>query len=177
MWSRQLSSEFSSTPLAAAVSFEAELAPLLQIGLRLATVMLVDRSAAEDAVQEAALQAWRHRDQRRETALRPWFLAIVANQCRETRRGRWLRLIRLDPEVPGQASPTDDVSEDILDLRAALVRLSPRDRLAIALRYYLDLSFEDVALTARCSVSAAKSRVRRGERVLRAALAHRGSET
>jgi RNA polymerase sigma-70 factor, ECF subfamily len=51
--------------------------------------MLHDAPAAEDAVQEASLIAWRKlgrlQDQSR---LRAWFLGIVANECRNARRRR-----------------------------------------------------------------------------------------
>jgi RNA polymerase sigma-70 factor (ECF subfamily) len=144
------------------VSFEAELRPLLGTALRLATAMRLDRTDAEDAVQEAALRAWRRRGNRHpETDLRPWFLAIVANQCRETRRGRWASVLRFaePPESPaGQA--TDTAAS--LDIATALRRLPHDIRLAVVLRYYLDLSYEDVATTSGCSVEAARSRVRRG---------------
>ncbi len=61
--------------------------------------MLHDRAEAEDAIQEAALKSWRHRSRLRCAAdFRPWFLGIVANQCRTVRRGRWWTLIRL-PEI------------------------------------------------------------------------------
>jgi DNA-directed RNA polymerase specialized sigma24 family protein len=71
---------------AAAVEFEAELSPLLEDALRLATAMLFNAVEAEDAVQEACLHAWRRRANRHDgTDLRPWFLAIVANCCRAAR--------------------------------------------------------------------------------------------
>ena len=62
-------------------TFSGLLRDLLQPGYRLACGMLHDPQAAEDAVQESALKAWRKREQLREgQALRPWFLAIVANE-------------------------------------------------------------------------------------------------
>lgn len=80
--------------------FEAELAPLLGAAMRLATAMRLDRQEAEDAVQEAALRAWRRRGNRRAgTDLRPWFLAIVANQCRESRRSRWSSVLPLAERI------------------------------------------------------------------------------
>jgi RNA polymerase sigma factor (sigma-70 family) len=144
------------------VSFEAELRPLLGMALRLATAMRLDRNDAEDAVQEASLRAWRRRENRRPgTDLRPWFLAIVANQCRETHRARWASVLRFaDP--PGIAAvPGTDAAGDV-DIATALRRLPHDIRLAVVLRYYLDLSFQEVAATAGCSVEAARSRVRRG---------------
>jgi RNA polymerase sigma-70 factor (ECF subfamily) len=151
-------------------AFEAELRPLLAEAVRLATGMLLNPVEAEDAVQDACVRAWRRRRNRREgTDLRPWFLGIVANQCRETRRGRWWRVVRTaEPE-----NGTDMGSSDpavVLDLRAALARLPYRRRLVIVLRYYLDLPFEDVAEAAGCSVDAAKALARRATSDLQRAL-------
>jgi RNA polymerase sigma-70 factor (ECF subfamily) len=73
-----------------AVAFENELIPVLGEAVRLATGMLLNPIDAEDAVQEACVRAWRRRGNRLpETDLRPWFLGIVANQCREAMRSRW----------------------------------------------------------------------------------------
>ncbi len=144
------------------LSFEAELRPLLGTALRLATAMRLDRNDAEDAVQEAALRAWRRRGNRHPgTDLRPWFLAIVANQCRETRRGRWASVVRFGEPPETLAGPAPDTAVS-LDVATALRRLPHDIRLAVVLRYYLDLSYEDVAATSGCSVEAARSRVRRG---------------
>src|SRR5712692_11857763 len=66
------------------------LTPLVEPGFRLALAMLRDPQAAEDAVQEASFTAWRKlgrmADQGR---LRPWFLGVVANKCRNARRSKW----------------------------------------------------------------------------------------
>src|SRR5437588_358949 len=72
-------------------AFELLLAPLLDPAYRLATVMLGDRGAAEDAVQEASVKAWRKLGGFRGAApeLQAWFFSIVANECRMTRRRRW----------------------------------------------------------------------------------------
>jgi RNA polymerase sigma-70 factor (ECF subfamily) len=142
--------------------FEAELQPLMGVAMRLAAGMRLDRDDAEDAVQEAAFRAWRRRGNRRAgTDLRPWFLAIVANQCRETRRGRWASVLRLaDPPVRDRSIGDDPAG--FLDMSAALQRLPHDVRLAVVLRFYLDLPFEEVAAASGCAVEAARSRVRRG---------------
>src|SRR4051794_33755079 len=77
-------------------SFTRLIEPLLDPAYRLAAVMLADRTAAEDAVQEAAVKAWRKLRQLRgeATSLRPWFLSIVANECRMMRRGRWWSVLK-----------------------------------------------------------------------------------
>ena len=155
---------------AEATDFEADLRPVLPVALRLAAGMRLDRNDAEDAVQEAALRAWRKRDTRRPgTSLRPWFLAIVANQCRETRRARWASVLRFaDPPVRHDSVRPD--AAGTADLVNALRRLPADVRLAIVLRFYLDLPFEEVAAVSGCSADAAKSRVRRGVTALGALL-------
>src|SRR5712664_4952621 len=89
-------------------SFAALLEPLLDPAYRLAAVMLADRSSAEDAVQEASVKAWRKLRQLRGdvTSLRPWFLSIVANECRMARRQRWWSVLKL-ADVPSAASSSD----------------------------------------------------------------------
>ncbi len=50
--------------------------------LRTAYGIVKDRDSAEDAVQNALIQAWQHLPSLRETeALRSWLLRIVVNQC------------------------------------------------------------------------------------------------
>ena len=156
----------------AADTFAAELEPLLPAATRLAAGMLLDSAAAEDAVQEAAARAWRRRGNRQPgTDLGPWFLAIVANQCRDVRRSRWTAVLRFGV-LPVRAGDVQQGGDSIaaLEVRSALRRLRRDDRLALVLRYYLDLPLAEVAAVAGCSVEAAKSRVRRAEASLRAAL-------
>src|SRR6266550_4980279 len=137
-------------------SFSELIEPLLDPAYRLAAVMLADRAAAEDAVQESSIKAWRKIRQLRDdsASLRPWFLAIVANECRMSRRTRWWSVIKLadvrEPEPQDHASYTD--------LRRALLRLNPDERLPLVLHFYLDLPLDEVARTLRVSTSAAKSR-------------------
>jgi RNA polymerase sigma-70 factor (ECF subfamily) len=138
---------------------------------RLAAGLLLDAAGAEDAVQEAAIRAWRKQGNLRPgTPMAPWFLAIVANQCREARRGRRLSVLRLGEQAAQHGSSQDADPSGVLDVRRALRSLGHHDRLALVLRYYLDLPLAEVATVSRCSVEAARSRVRRGEALLRSQL-------
>jgi RNA polymerase sigma-70 factor (ECF subfamily) len=154
----------------AARHFDTLVRPLLAVAYRLAYGLLQDRAEAEDAVQEAAVKAWRRFDTfRMGTEMKPWFLAIVANQCRSVRRARWWSVLRL-AEPPAVAAVPEDRLAQSEDLRRALQRLSYGRRLAVVLHFYLDLPFEQVAAIMGGSVPAVRSRVYRALRELRAQL-------
>jgi RNA polymerase sigma-70 factor (ECF subfamily) len=147
-------------------SFATLIEPLLDPAFRLAAVMLADREAAEDAVQEASIKAWRKLKQLRGDvgSLKPWFLSIVANEARMTRRTRWWSVVRM-PEIQGiQPAGSGAMSSD---LHSALLRLTPSERLPLVLHFYLDLPLEEVAKTLGVSTTAAKARIYRAAKRLR----------
>jgi hypothetical protein len=53
---------------------------------------------------------------------RPWFLTIVANECRQRRRGRWWSVIKGQP-LPEAAGPGPEQGLDAAELQRALARL------------------------------------------------------
>lgn len=150
--------------------FDALFGPLVEPAYRLAYTMLLDRGAAEDAVQEAAVNAWRRRSRFREGAdPRPWFFAIVANQCRSTRRARWWSVVKGMDVEPSATSPEDALALR-LDLRNALVHLKARDRVLLVLHYHDGLTLDETARMLGLSTGAARSRLHRSLRRLRADL-------
>jgi RNA polymerase sigma-70 factor (ECF subfamily) len=150
-------------------SFAGLIEPLLDPAYRLAAVMLADRSSAEDAVQEASIKAWRKLRQLRGdvTSLRPWFLSIVANECRMARRQRWWSVLKL-ADIPAHESGPEQ--SGTTDLRRALLKLSPDERLPLVLHFYLDLPLDEVARALQVSPAAAKSRIYRAAKRLRSDL-------
>ncbi|HKR99106.1 MAG TPA: RNA polymerase sigma factor [Candidatus Dormibacteraeota bacterium] len=151
-------------------AFERELTPLLLPAYRLAYALLHDRGRAEDAVQDACLRAWdRRRSRRAGTPLRPWFLAIVSNRCRDVLRGRWSHVLLFAELGPLRETEAFDPAER-LDIRRAIRSLPMKARLVIALRFYLDLPYEDIASILGCSINAAKLRAGRAAATLRSQL-------
>jgi RNA polymerase sigma-70 factor (ECF subfamily) len=147
--------------------FDALIGPHLDAGYRTALAILRDPDAAHDAVQEASFKAWRKLNQLHEgKPARPWFLAIVANQCRSERRRHWWSVIRM-PDV--ESAPTD-VQADSIDINRELAKLPRDDRLALFLYFYLDLPMEDVGTVLGLSAAGAKTRVYRAARKLRPGL-------
>jgi RNA polymerase sigma-70 factor (ECF subfamily) len=136
--------------------------PVIGDAYRLAYGLVRSREEAGDIVQEATLSAWRHRRSFHAGApMRPWFLAIVANQCRQTVRNRWWSVIRrpdltVSVPVPGEAE-VDEAER----LRHGLLQLNNRDRLVLVLRYYLDMSFNEIATTLHITANAARVRTHR----------------
>ncbi len=162
-----------------AADFAGRLQPLYADAVRLAYGMLRNGALAEEAAQEAALKAWRSRGNLREgTELRPWFLAIVGNCCRDVRRSSWWRLGggSASDWLDERAAPTSGPpQEEVVDLRDALRRLGHRDRLAIVLRFYLDLPYDQIAVITGQSVTAVRARVSRALHRLRLDLAEEGA--
>src|ERR1700719_1002140 len=149
-------------------AFDELVGPLVDQGFRLAFGMLHVREAAEDAVQEAAVRWWRKLGNLRPgTEMRPWFMAIVANQCRTTARGRWWSVIRLEGRATTSSGGFEDRIVRGADLRAALRKVALEQREALVLRYYLDLPLEEVAAIAGVPVGTVKSRINRGLAAMR----------
>jgi RNA polymerase sigma-70 factor (ECF subfamily) len=161
------------TPLSPAIAggekdFEDLILPLAGAGYRLACAMLHDPQAAQDAVQEASLRAWRKlpgvRDRGR---LRPWFLGIVVNECRNSRRLKWASGVSLGlPAELSIASGEEKVLQGA-DLRRAVSQLDTRDRLVVVLFFFVDLPLEEVAAVVGTSVGATRARLYRAVKRLR----------
>jgi RNA polymerase sigma-70 factor, ECF subfamily len=151
------------------VAYEQLLNSAVLPATRLAYAMLQDRSEAEDVFQDSALRAWqRLRNLRPGSPFKPWFIGIVANQCREVRRGRWWRVIRL-PDL--SASPGNVASwVEGEDLRRAVSALPYDQRAAIVLHFHLDMPIRDVAIALGLSPAGVKTRINRALKRLRPAM-------
>lgn len=142
------------------------LRPMLKPAYKLAYMMLRDREAAEDAVQNAALKSWGKLSKLRPGSdPRPWFLGFVANECRNMRRSRWRTVLRLGSREDIVAPSPTWVSD--IDLQRALARLSHQDRLVVLLHFYLDMPIDEIAIVTRSGSSATRSRLYRAVKRLK----------
>lgn len=149
-------------------AFESLLVEVLAPSHRFATALLHDSGLAEDAVQDAAVLAWRKlRQLSPGRQFRPWFLGIVANQCRDQRRSRWWQLIR----TPAPAGTTEESPEQAAvqraQLREALMKLRENERRVLALRIYLELPWSEVAAITHLTEAGARTAYYRGLERLR----------
>ena len=129
---------------------------------RLAQVILGDRAAAEDAVQEAFAGLFGRWAALRDTGKAPQYLrSAVLNRCRNTLRDRARRLFA----GPGFLDGAD------VALLAALRTLPGRQREALVLRYYLELPDAEIAVSMGIREGSVRSAVHRGlatlERLMR----------
>jgi RNA polymerase sigma-70 factor, ECF subfamily len=157
------------TPLAGREKdFEDLILPLAERGYRLACAMLHDPNAAQDAVQEACLTAWRKLSSVRDRGrVRPWFFGIVVNECRNSRRLKWVASVNVGlPEELTVVSAEEKILRGA-DLRNAVNQLGKLDRLVVILFFYVDLPLEEVAVVLGSSVGAARARLYRAVKRLR----------
>jgi RNA polymerase sigma-70 factor, ECF subfamily len=157
--------EIQSLPVGES-TFADLLKPLIEPGFKLALAMLHDPTAAEDAVQEASFTAWRKLGRMADRGrLRPWFLGVVANKCRNARRNRWTSRVELTDDISVVSS--EEMTVRGADLRRAIARLGYDDRPAVVLYFYLDLPVDEVATVAGKSVGATRARLYRAVKKLR----------
>ena len=139
--------------------------------VRMCCLCLGDASLAEDAAQETFLKAYRALDSfRGECDEKTWLMRIAINTCRDMRRSRWTRHVdrRVTPEMlPEASAPFDERDEE---LTLALMRLPPKQREAVLLRYYQRMSLAQTAQAMGVTVSTVSKQLGRALRSLRGIL-------
>ena len=144
--------------------------------VRLAVVLTGDRGAAEDIVQDAFLGLYRRWDHLADTAAPLAYLRVsVVNGCRSTLRRRsrlWLGatadVAEAEADSDGGAATLSEspearalLGDEQRMVAAALRKLPRRQREAVVLRYYLDLSEEETARAMGVSRGTVKSATHR----------------
>jgi RNA polymerase sigma-70 factor (ECF subfamily) len=145
----------------------------LDASYSLASAILRDPVEAQDVVHDAFVTAWRRWDTLRDPAsFGWWFRRIVVNACRDR-----LRRVTRHPTTALPADPqieADDPSSMVDDhavLDRAFAVLSTDDKVVLILRYFLDLSTDDIARLTDIAPGTVGSRLNRARGRLREALA------
>src|SRR5438105_7812251 len=97
-------------------------------------------------------------------------MGIVANQCREIKRGHWWQIARIPDSFAAGAFDESSWLEGEA-LRRALDRLPFDQRAAVVLHFHVDMSIADVGAALGISASGVKKRINRALKRLRPALA------
>ena len=149
--------------------------------LRAAVSKLRDQAIAEEAVQDAFLAAFAHRNTfRSEFSFRGWLWTILLNTCRTLARrelGRADRAGRVPPVVAtSEPCSTGDALSRLVKAEQATLLFRYLNELpevqadALRLRFFGELKFDEIAHVMNCSKNGAKQRVRTGLERLSAAL-------
>jgi RNA polymerase sigma-70 factor (ECF subfamily) len=141
--------------------------------------ILRQRHELDDLVQEVFCRAWQHRARYEERGHARTFLLRIADRlaCDRLRQAkreggmkeRLLRSLGLANDVHDPAIETLR-SEAAQQLHAALASLSPLQRRVLLLRYFGQLTFEEIAGTIECPLNTTLSHCRRGLEKLRGQL-------
>ncbi|MEM0963123.1 MAG: RNA polymerase sigma factor [Bacteroidota bacterium] len=138
--------------------------------------MLLDRTQAEDLLQETFARAYEHRDRLlNSTSFKAWLFTIARNQCLNAlrKRGREVPFVEGAPEPPGRGeTPFGNLlkSEQADLVSRALAELSPSYREVVVLREYQNLSYDEIAAVTKTTVSSVKSRLFKARRKIAAIL-------
>jgi RNA polymerase sigma-70 factor (sigma-E family) len=133
--------------------------------VRLAVLMVGDQPTAEDVVQDAFLALYRRwptlKDPERALA---YVRASVLNGCRMVHRAnsRHGEITMAAPDAIESAEETALLGEATREVLTVLRRLPARQREAVVLRYYLDMTEDQAAQTMRVSRGTVKSATSRG---------------
>jgi RNA polymerase sigma factor (sigma-70 family) len=140
--------------------------------LGLARKILRDQDAADDALQQAVVAAWRTLPRLRDPgAFDTWLTRLVVNACygeaNRTRRFRaQVRQVVDEPEAADRVDAFDD--REALD--QAFRALTPAHRAVVVLHHYADLPLTEVAKIVGVGPATARTRLHYALRSLRAAL-------
>ena len=131
--------------------------------IRLAHIMLGDRSSAEDVVQEAFCGLYRRWPRLADQAKAlPYVRSSVLNGCRTARRRSPARDIRIGDQPPAVSAEAAVMSgEERHEVMRALRRLPYRQREVLVLRFYLDLTDAEIARDMGISPGTVRSRASR----------------
>jgi len=141
-----------------------------------------DRTRAKDLAQEVFLRVWQAaRSYKPQAKFTTWIYRITANLClnelKSSRRKKWLQFLRFGDNLENTVEETlvDDTPspEDLLlakersrQIANALQSLPENQRMALILKRYDDLSYQEIAKVIGCSVSAVESLLVRAKRSL-----------
>lgn len=141
--------------------------------VRFGYLLTGDRMAAEDLTQTALARLYLKWDSIRQAgAMEAWVRRVMVNEHTSWWRRAWRRreTVGIDPALlSDRASTTDPPPVDDV-LWHHVLGLPPRQRAAVALRYYEDLSEAQTAEILGCSIGTVKSQTHRALATLRSRL-------
>ena len=159
-------------------SFEALIAPYVDVTYRLCLRMMGNEQDAADMAQEALVRAWRRLSTyKAQSRFSTWLYRIASNVCLDELRKRKNREAESLPALqesgfdPADEQNTPEQALDRKDTRAQLARaissLNEEQRTALLLRDVHGLSYDEIASVLDMNLNTVKSRIARARASLR----------
>lgn len=133
---------------------------------------------ANDALQEAFVKCWRHRDQEPEVRnLKAWIFRVALNTGRDIRKTAWRRKRQALPQDEAVLESTQDGPqttaehrEQLEQVSEAIKHLRPEEQEVFLLRQNGQMKYEEIADAIGIPLGTVKTRMRRALSDLRQAL-------
>lgn len=126
--------------------------------------MVIDHDDADDLTQETFIKVWKHLENFRQDAqLYTWLYRIATNEClnflKSKKRKFFLPINDVEAELSSKIDRQENLSgEEIqLKLQKALLKLPDKQRLVFNMKYYDDLTYEQISEIVGTSVGALKA--------------------
>jgi RNA polymerase sigma-70 factor, ECF subfamily len=137
-----------------------------------AILMIQDADRAEDVLQDVFVKVFTSlgKYDPAKAALSTWIYRITVNHCLNMRRGRSFRTVPLEEAAFALARTAMPGPDEMLpddEMLAAIGRLTAKLRAAVVLRFYLDLSYDEIGRVLDVPVGTVKSRLSAALQALR----------
>ncbi|HAI75012.1 MAG TPA: RNA polymerase subunit sigma [Microscillaceae bacterium] len=126
--------------------------------------MLIDHDDSDDLTQDIFIKVWKNLDNfRAESGLFTWIYRITTNEClnflKKKRRKFFLPIHNVQKELTQKLSESSLISADEIQLKfqQALLIWPDKQRLVFNMRYFEDLSYEEISNVLGTSVGALKA--------------------
>ena len=139
--------------------------------LKLCYAYLGDTALAEDAVQETFFKAWKHYDRfRGEANEKTWLMRIAVNQCKDVLKSAWMR--NTDRSIAPDKLPEGSVPFEERDdtVTRAVMSLPPKLKEVTLLRWYQEMSLEEITTVLRIPRSTVNYRLKKARTMLKGML-------
>jgi RNA polymerase sigma-70 factor (ECF subfamily) len=138
-----------------------------------------DEASAHDTTQQVFLKLMTHISQfENRSEFSTWLYRLVANACLDRKRAlrRFFSFdnsAELEIPEPGKSIEERFIQRELeASIRSAIATLKPKLRMAILLKHFEDLSYDEMADVLGCSAGTVASRLNRGHQILARKLAH-----
>ena len=125
--------------------------------------LVVSHEDAEDILQETFINVYRFADSfKGESRVFTWLYRIATNECTKhfRRNKKWINnAVKITGEMAGEVSGNDSDNSDLIlfKFQSAILRLPEKQRIVFNLRYYDELSYEDIGQILNSSVNTLKT--------------------